>query len=379
MAEPPFTVGIEEEYLLVDPETGALAANPPEELFEECSVCLPNLTAHEFLRSQIEVNTKVCTTIPEAQAQLSELRATVADVARQFDLGLIAASTHPFSHWEAQQHTDGERYNIIAKDIQTPVRRMMIGGMHVHVGLGADRDVHIDLMNQVSYFLPHLLAFSTSSPFWKGENTGLKSYRLSVFNEMPRTGLPDRFDSHSEYQRHVDVLVKAGLIEDATKLWWDLRPSARFPTLEMRICDVCTRVEDAGAIAALYQSILRMLFRLKQNNQRWRAYAPMLINENRWRAQRYGLDAGLVDFGRGAVISCNELLDELFDLVAEDGDALGCGAALGHLRSIQDDGTSAHRQIAVYEKSLDEGLDKEAALRAIVSHLQAETLGRSEG
>lgn len=376
-SDPPFTVGIEEEYLLVDLETRAVAISPPEELFEVCARKLPHLTAHEFLKSQIEVNTSPCQTIDEARAQLAELRTTIVETARDYGLAPIAASTHPFSNWQDQHTTEGERYLTIAADIQAPVRRLMICGMHVHVGLsermGENDDLRIDLMNQAAYFLPHLLAFTTSSPFWQGEDTGLKSYRLSVFQEMPRTGLPNQFDAYSEYQRHVDVLVNAKIIQDATKLWWDIRPSARFPTLEMRICDVCPRIDDAAAVAALYQSLLRMLFRLKQSNQRWRTYAPMLINENRWRAQRYGLDEGLLDYGRGALVPCADLLAELLSLVQEDARALGCENNILGLNRIQTDGTSAHRQLACYAQEIEKHGDVQRALCAIVDALIEET------
>ena len=224
-------------------------------------------------------------------------------------------------------------------------------------------------MNQVSYFLPHLLAFSTSSPFWRGEDTGLKSYRLSVFDELPRTGLPNVFESWPEYQRHVDALVNAGLIEDATKLWWDVRPSHRYPTLEMRITDVCTRIDDAVSIAALFMCLLRMLYRLKKSNQRWRQYASMLVAENRWRAQRYGLDEGLVDFGRGEIVPCATLLGEIIDLVGEDADALGCVTEIGHLKTIMKKGTSSHRQLATYAKALDKGASQHDALVKVVDML----------
>ncbi|MFQ5765212.1 MAG: carboxylate-amine ligase, partial [Rhodospirillales bacterium] len=323
--EPPFTVGVEEEYLLVDRETRDVATDPPEALFDACQARIKGLVAQEFLKAQIEVNTEVCATIAEARDNLASLRAIVAEVADEFGFAPIAASTHPFSRWQEQVHTDKERYNVIARDLQTVVRRLMICGMHVHVGIDDD-ELRIDLLNQVGYFLPHLLAFSTSSPFWQGEDTGLKSYRLSVFHELPRTGIPNFFDSWAEYRRHVDALVNAGLIEDPTKLWWDVRPSHRFPTLEMRVCDVCPKIDDAIAVAALFMCILRMLYRLKKNNQRWRQYSSMLVEENRWRAQRYGLDEGLVDFGKGKIVPCADLLDEIRELVREDAQALGCAA-----------------------------------------------------
>ena len=369
---PSLTVGIEEEYLLVDAETRALTTDPPKEMFDACVKRMGNQVAHEFLKSQIEVNTKVARSVPEAVEMLAELRTAVIEIAADFDLMPIAASTHPFSHWSDQGFTDQERYTTIANDFQAVVRRLVICGMHVHVGI-EDDELRIDLMNQVRYFLPHLLALTTSSPFWQGHNTGLKSYRLSVWDEMPRTGLPYAFDSYAEYQRHVTTLVNAGIIEDATKLWWDIRPSARYPTLEMRIADVCTYIHDAASVAALYCCILRMLWRLKTNNQRWRQYAVMLVAENRWRAQRYGLDEGLVDFGRGKIVACADLIEELIDLVSEDAEALNCVDELVNLRKIAGRGTSAHRQIRCYEKALQNGLDNDAALVAVVDHLIAET------
>jgi carboxylate-amine ligase len=232
----------------------------------------------------------------------------------------------------------------------------------------------IDLMNQVSYFLPHLLALSTSSPFWQGEDTGLKSYRIAVFDEMPRTGIPERFESWGEYERHVGTLVKLGVIDDASKLWWDIRPSGRFPTLEMRIADVCTRVDDAIAIACLFRCLLRMLWRLRVANQRWRIYLRMLIDENRWRAQRYGIDEGLIDFGRAERVPYPQLLDEILALVREDGSHFGCLAELDHARTILERGTSAHHQRRIYRAALAEGREPKAALEAVVEWLIAATL-----
>jgi glutamate---cysteine ligase / carboxylate-amine ligase len=245
--------------------------------------------------------------------------------------------------------------------------------MHVHVGIDDD-ELRIDLMNQASYFLPHLLMLSTSSPFWRGEDTGLKSYRLSVFDELPRTGLPSRFDSWGEYKRHVDILVDAGLIEDASMIWWDLRPSARFPTLEMRVTDVCTSLDDAVAVAALWQCVVRMLYRLRRGNQRWRLYDDMLIAENRWRAKRYGIDEGLVDFGKGEVVPCADLLEELIELIREDASALDCVSEILHCRTIIARGTSAHRQLATYAAGLASGASPDQALRSVVDILIEETV-----
>ncbi len=364
---PRFHIGIEEEYLIVDKETRGLA-NPPQQMFDACTETLGELVAHEFMRSQIEVNTPPSANISEARDHLINLRRSVIDIAAKHDLAPIAASTHPFSQWSEQDHTDAERYNVIAEDLQAVVRRLLICGMHVHVSVGED-DLRIDLMNQVAYFLPHLLALSTSSPYWQGLDTGLNSYRLSVWDEMPRTGLPNLFDSYAEYERHVNVLVNAGLIEDATKIWWDIRPSSRFPTLEMRICDVCTDINDAVAIAAIYASILHMLYRLRLDNKRWRQYATMLVNENRWRAQRYGIDEGLVDFGRGRVVPVAELVEELLELTTEDANALDCQNEVQHIRTICERGTSAHRQRVAFAKSVEGGASDEEALKAVVDHL----------
>ncbi|MEH6471657.1 MAG: carboxylate-amine ligase [Halopseudomonas sp.] len=368
----PFTLGIEEEYLLVDRKTRQLAANPPEALFRRCAKALPKMVTHEFLRAQIEVGTKVCHNIDEARGHLGYLRQTVTEIADSYGLAIIAASSHPSALWVDQEHTKLDRYDLLAEDLQAVVRRLLTCGMHVHVGI-PDQDQRIDLMNQCVYFLPHLLALSTSSPFWGGDNTGLKSYRLSVFNELPRTGLPDRFGSWSEYQRHVDVLVKTGLIKDASMLWWDIRPSCRYPTLEMRITDVCTRLEDALSIAALFLATLRMLSNLRDNNQRWREYAPMLIQENRWRAQRYGIDAGLIDFRLETKVDFDELLQQWLEMIDEAATELGCKAEIHHAQTILSHGTSAHQQIQIYEQTLSQGGSSETAMIAVVDWLIDET------
>jgi carboxylate-amine ligase len=372
-APPSFSLGIEEEYLLVDRQTRDLVPDPPEAMLEECHKRLEGRVSPEFLRCQIEVGTRVCSSLSEARADLAHLRATVAEVAGGHGLAPIAAATHPFASWTAQKPTERERYLTLARDMQAPARRLIICGLHVHVGL-EDPQLRIDLLGQVAYFLPHLLALSTSSPFWRGNDTGLKSYRVAVFNEMPRTGLPESFDSYAEYERHLGVLVNAGLIEDGTKLWWDCRPSARFPTLELRIPDICTRLDDGIAIAALYRCLLRMLWRLRISNQRWRRYSHMLINENRWRAQRYGLDEGLVDFGKGEVVPVADLLEEIIALTREDAEALGCVAEVERARDIIRRGTSAHRQLAVYRAAVEAGSAREEALRRVVDWLIEETV-----
>ncbi len=370
--EPPFTVGIEEEYLLVDLQTRDLANDPPHSLVEECHQLCGGQVSPEFLRSQIEIGTKVCRTIPEAKEDLKRLRKTVVEVANRHGLAPIAASTHPFGRTIEQRHTDKDRYVALAKEMGAAARRMLICGMHVHVGLD-DNEQRIDLMNQLSYFLPHLLSMSTSSPFWEGEQTGFKSFRLTIFNALPRTGLPERFASWGEYQRHIDTLIRTGLIQDTSKIWWDMRPSWRYPTLETRIMDCCTSVEDSACLAAFVQSTLRMLYRLRRGNQQWRSYPTMLLSENRWRAMRYGFDEGLLDLARAEVVPFAELLEELLALIHEDAVALDCLQEVEHARTILRRGTSAHRQVRVWEDAKAHGASEREALKAVVDWLVRET------
>ncbi len=371
--EPELTIGVEEEYLLVDRASRDLAADPPPTMLAECEGLLEEQVRPELMRAQIEVGTRPCATVREARTDLARLRATVAKVAERHGLAPIAASTHPFARWEKQHMVENERYQVLTRDLQAVARRLLICGMHVHVGV-SDDDLRIDLMNQMTYFLPHLLALSTSSPFWGGEDTGLKSYRLVVFDALPRTGLPDVYDSYGEYQRMLGQLVGAGLIDDATKLWWDLRPSARYPTLEMRVADVCTRLDDAATIAALTQCLISMLYRLRSDNQRWRIYPRMLVNENRWRAQRYGIEGDLVDFGKGALVPYGDLVEELIELVREDAERLDCVAEVEHAREIAAAGTSAERQLRAHAAARAAGADGREALIAVVDLLIADTV-----
>jgi len=371
-AEPPFTVGIEEEYLLVDRDSRDVDDDPPAALLRECTERGAGHISPEFLRSQIEVSTRVCRSMDEARVDLARLRGIVVQVAGEYGLAPIAASTHPFARAKSQKPTDKDHYSEMAREMQAAARRLMICGMHVHVGIDDD-DLRIDLQNQLSYFLPHLLALSCSSPFWEGEQTGLKSFRLTIYNSLPRTGLPERFESYAEFRRHLDMLIRNGLIEDTTKIWWDLRPSSRYPTLETRIMDCCTSIEDAVCIAALNVSLLRMLFRLRRANQSWRRYPNVLIAENRWRAMRYSFDEKFLDLAKGEMVDFAVLLDELIDLVREDSEALSCSHEVEHARRILERGTSAHRQIAVYESARSRGASEREAMKAIVDFLIAET------
>ncbi len=370
---PAFTIGIEEEYLIVDVESRELVQDLPDGLMTALEELLEGQVSPEFLRSQVEIGTKVCQSIQEARSELKYLRRTVADVAKEYGLAPIAASTHPSADWYEQRHTDKPRYNILAKALGGVIRRLLICGMHVHVGI-EDPDTRVDLMNQVLYFVPHMLALSTSSPFWNGDETGLKSYRTSVWQAVPRTGMPDEFESWAEYERHVDVLVGAGVIEDATKLWWDLRPSARYPTLELRSNDICTNLDDTMAIAAMYMCLLSMLYRRRVQNQRWRIYSRMLIEENVWRAQRYGISGELIDFGKGELVPYPQLLEEIFQLVRKDAKLLDCKEELHHARKIVERGTSADSQLSIYHTAIEAGATEDEALVQVVDWLVAETV-----
>ena len=369
----PFTMGIEEEYLVVDRETRDLIREAPPDMMQKCGERLGEQVTTELMQCQVEIGTRVCNTVQEGRDELIRLRRGVSDVVREYGFEIIAASTHPFAQVMEIQRTRKERYDSLTAQMQEVGRRLLISGMHVHVGLDGD-EMRNDFIGQVSYVLPHFLALSTSSPFWQGHDTGLKSYRLAVWDELPRTGLPELYESYGEYRRHVDVLVRCGVIRDSTELWWDVRPSERFPTLEMRIPDLCTRVEDAVCIAALYRCWLRLLYRLRRSNQRWRRYARLLIEENRWRAHRFGMDEGLIDFGRGQVVPYPHLLDEIIEFIREDAEHFGCVDEVEHARTIVARGTSAHWQLETFHKAVAEGADDHEALKRVVDMLVEETL-----
>ena len=370
---PSLTLGIEEEYLLVDPKTRDLVSVQPEGFMRSCEERLGRHVTHEFLQAQVEVGTPVCQTIGEAREELAHLRFRVAEVAKAYGLAIVAASTHPFAHWRSQRWTQKERYIILARDMQALAERLVICGMHIHAGV-EDRELRIDLLNQARYFLPHLLALSTSSPFWEGRPTGLKAYRPTIFGDLPRSGLPETFESAEAYDHFTRQLAETGLCEDQTKIWWDLRPSYKFPTLELRVCDICTRMEDAITIAALYQAILAALYRLRERNQTWRHYRRTLIAENKWLAQRYGVLGSLADFGVSTTKPFGELLDELLEIVGEEAVRLGTLAEVEAARAIVARGTSADRQLAVYAKARAEGASEQEAPVAVVDWLIQESM-----
>lgn len=377
-SEPPFTVGIQEEYLLVNLDSRDVDENPPPPLLEECTRRSDGQVSPRFLRSQLEANTRVCRSVPEARAELAGLRGIISEVAGDYGRAPIAASTHPFAKSTRQITTEHEQFFALANEMQGAARRLMVCGMHVHVGVDDD-DLRVDLMNQISYFVPHLLALSCSSPFWEGERTGLMSFRMTLFSSLPRTGLPERFASHAELRRHLDMLIRNGVIEDEGKMWWDVRPNPSYPALETRVMDSCTSIDDAACLAALVVSLARRLYRLKLENRSWRIYPNMLIAENRWRAMRYSFDGKLLDLARGELVSFPQLVGELIELVRDDAAQLGCLREVEHLQTILLRGTSAHRQIRMYEQARAAGASAREALQAVVDFLVKETTAGLSG
>ncbi|GAB4570880.1 MAG: carboxylate-amine ligase [Anaerolineae bacterium] len=383
MFTPPLTLGIEEEYQIIDPETRNLTSYV-QQLMNHGRVVLGNQLKQEFMQSQIEVGSTICRNIKEARLEIVRLRRTVSEVAAQNGAVIAAASTHPFSRWADQEISEGQRYKDLENDMQDVGRRLLIFGMHVHVGFGTSPEaleMLIDIENQLRYFLPHLLALSTSSPFWHGRETGLKSYRSIVFQSLPRTGIPPTFSSFREYEAFVHVFAKAGSLgpgkdpntADFTKIWWDARPQPGLGTLEVRIPDICTLVDDAICIAALVQSLVAKLVKLRQQNQSWRIYRSKMIEENKWRAVRYGIDGNLIDFGISEEIPMRFLALELLDIIDDVVDELGTREAVQHVHTILKRGTSADRQIATYRKAIAAGATNQEALIEVVDQLIRET------
>ena len=349
-----FTLGIEEEFQIVDPETRELKSHVSE-ILEEGKLILGEKLKPEMIQSMIEVGTGICHNIQEAREDISRLRCIISGLARKKGLVIVAASTHPFSHWGDQKIFDDERYQFLVEELQMVARSLLIFGLHVHVGI-ADKDRQIHLMNASRYFLPHVLAMTTSSPFWLGHNTGLKSYRSEVFKKFPRTDIPDHFDSAASYQSYVDLLVKMNCIDNAKKIYWDIRPHPFFPTLEFRICDIPTRVDDTIAVAALFQAIIAKLNIMLDKNWGFRLYRRMYIQENKWRAVRWGLDGKLLDLGKQKEIPTRDLIRELLDFVDDVVDDLDSRKEIEHIHTILERGTSADEQLKVYAESGDDFL-----------------------
>jgi carboxylate-amine ligase len=359
-----FTLGIEEEFQIVDPESRELRSHVTEFL-DEGKMILGEQIKPEMIQSMIEVGTGICKNIQEARADISNLRGVIASLAEKNGLKIVAASTHPISRWQDQKIFEDERYELLVQELQTVARSLLIFGLHVHVGI-PDRERQIQIMNASRYFLPHILALTTSSPFWMGHNTGLKSYRSEIFKQFPRTDIPDHFDSYPGFQRYVELLVKTGCINDGRKIWWDCRPHPVFPTLEFRICDIPTRVDDTVAIAALFQAIVAKLTKLIEKNLGFRLYRRMLIQENKWRAVRWGLEGKMIDFGKQKEVPTKDLVLELLDFVDDVLDDLGSRKEIEHIHTILERGTSAEEQLRVYGETND--------LKAVVDRLMELTM-----
>ena len=358
-----FTLGIEEEFAIIDPETRELRSHI-QEILEGGKVTLKEQIKPEMHQSVVELGTEICQSVVDGRAHVIELRSRLAELAGRSGLQIASVGTHPFSHWRDQLITQGERYQEIVKDMQQLARANLIFGLHVHVGI-ADREMAIHVMNQARYFLPHIYALSVNSPFWVGQDTGLKGYRLKVFERFPRTGIPDAFESLSEYEDYCKLLVKTGCVDNAKKIWWDIRLHPFFDTLEVRVCDAQSRVDDTLAIAALIQAVIAKLHKLLRQNITFRVYRRRLLDENRWRASRYGIDGKLIDFGRETEVDARSLLNELLEFVSTEVNELGSENEMAHIEQIMREGTGADRQLAVWEGTQD--------MKAVVDQIVAET------
>lgn len=364
MKPPSLTLGVEEEYQIVDPRTGELRSFITEILDAEGHITVANVKP-ELHQSVVEVGSSVCATPAEIRREIVGMRRAVRELAAEDGLEILAAGTHPFSSWVEQEITPLERYLGFQEDLQDLARRNLIFGLHVHVGI-EDRDFLIDAMRVARYFIPHVLALSTSSPFWIGRRTGLKSYRSVIWRNFPRTGVPPTFDSWADYRYILDMLVSTGCIQDGSKIWWDIRPHHLYPTLEFRVCDICTKVDEAVCIAAIFQAIVAKLWKLRQDNMTFRVYPESLIEENKWRAVRYGVEGNLLDFGRETERPARELLEELIGWFLDDVlDDLGSREQVEYAYTILEEGSSADRQLRVFAETGD--------LKAVVAHLIAET------
>src|SRR5216117_3393868 len=358
-----YTLGIEEEFAIVDPETRELQSHI-QEILEGGKVMLKEQIKPEMHQSVVELGTEICDSISCARDHVIELRSKLAQLAGNSGLKIASVGTHPFSHWRDQLITQGERYQEIAKDMQQLARANLIFGLHVHVGI-PNRESAIHVMNQARYFLPHIYALSVNSPFWVGQDTGLKGYRLKVYERFPRTGIPDAFESLSEYEDFCKLLVKTGCIDNPKKIWWDIRLHPFFDTLEVRVCDAQSRVDDTLAIAALIQAVIAKLYKLLKHNTTFRVYRRRLLDENRWRASRYGIEGKLIDFGRQEEVETRSLLNELMEFVSTEVDELGSKREMTHIERIMREGTGADRQLAAFARTQD--------MKAVVDQIVAET------
>ncbi len=368
MQPPMLTIGIEEEYQIIDPETRELRSYITQflELEEGKMILRERELKPELHQSMVEMGTPVCHNIQEARDEVRRMRAAIGSLAKKRGLCVASAGTHPFSSWMQQEITPFERYLGVVQDMQILARQLLIFGTHVHIGI-EDREFLIDTMNVARYLLPHVLALSTSSPFWQGQDTGLKSYRSVIFKNFPRTSIPDYYAGWSDYQYYTDTLIKTGCIPDTTKIWWDVRPNAKYPTLEFRICDACTRLEEVICVAAIFQAIVLKLWKLRRDNMTFRVYRRALIEENKWRAVRYGLDGKLIDFGKQEELPARDLIRELIEwFIGDVVDELGSRQEVEYAYKILAEGSSADRQLRKYRETGD--------MKAVVDQIVAETM-----
>ncbi len=359
-----FSLGIEEEFQIIDPETRELKSRV-EQILKGGKIILKEQIKAELHQSVVETGSKVCNNIKEAREEVISLRSSLAQLAEKEGLKIAASGTHPFSRWEEQKITEHPRYKEVVEGMQQVARANLIFGLHVHVGID-DKELAIHIMNAARYFLPHIFALSTNSPFWRGRNTGLKSYRAKIFDRFPRTGIPDYFTSHGDFQSYVEMLVKTGCIEDASKIWWDIRPHPKYPTLEFRVCDIPMTVNETIAIAALIQGIVAKLYKLISKNLGFRLYRRLYLNENKWRASRYGIDGKLIDFGKKEEVDTPKLILELIEFIDEVIDELGIENEINYIKNVMlKNGTGADRQLKVWNETAD--------LNKVVDYIISET------
>jgi carboxylate-amine ligase len=364
MIDGQFTLGVEEEYQIVHPETRELRSYISR-ILEDGKSVLRERVRTEMHQSMVEVGTTVCSDVAAVRAELCEMRGELDRLARKGGLRIVAASTHPFSDWKSQEITDTERYHNMVHDLQDVARANLIFGLHIHVGI-KEKTVAIALANQIRYFLPHLLALTCSSPFWMGRKSGLMSTRTQIFKRFPRTGIPDEFESEEQLKAFVDLLIRTGCIDNGKKIWWDVRSHHLYDTVEVRICDMPTSMDHTIAIVALVQALMAKLYLMYRRNTSWRSYPRSLIEENKWRALRFGTEAKMIDFGRSEERPFVDLVDELIEFVSEATEIFGTQAQLEKVREISRTGTSAHRQIEIFEKTKD--------FKSVVDWLMAETM-----
>lgn len=344
-----FTLGVEEEYMVLDPVTKELKSHE-QKIVQEGQKIIKDKVKAEMHQAVVEVGTDICADVDEAYKDVATLRKTIAEIAGSLGFAMGAAGTHPFSHWESQLITDHVRYNEIVNELQEAARSNLIFGLHVHVGMDS-REMANHIANSTRYFLPHIYALSTNSPFWEGRHTGYKSFRTKVFDKFPRTGIPETFESIEAYDNYIKLLMKTNCIDNAKKIWWDLRVHPFFNTVEFRICDVPMTVEETITIAALFQAICAKIYKLRSQNMNFIQYSRALINENKWRASRYGIDGYLIDFGKEEEVNTRVLIYELLDFVDDVVDHLGSRHAVAKVHKILEGGTGADRQLKVYEQS----------------------------